>query len=139
MLNHRRCDASQAKQRRQIVTLPAITAKTTDKSTSRLASPGLQYDARHEHHGHQTVNSGDEVAAHMRPSAVAEKPGRLMASMLPPARFCTTKTEADSCPAEVGADGSLSRGREAVDIGNDRVHLFNGQSKLRHLIVHCHN
>jgi hypothetical protein len=39
-----------------------------------VARTGLQYDARHEHHGHQTADSGDEgvVLADMRPSAVAD-------------------------------------------------------------------
>jgi hypothetical protein len=41
-----------------------------------VARTGLQYDARHEHHKHQTANSGDEgvVLADMRPSVVADPP-----------------------------------------------------------------
>jgi hypothetical protein len=41
-----------------------------------VARTGLQYDACHEYHGHQTANSGDEgvVAPDMSPSAVAEPP-----------------------------------------------------------------
>src|SRR5664279_4185967 len=34
---------------------------------------------------------------------------------------------------------SISRSREAVNIGNDRGHLFIGHLKLRHLTVRCYN
>jgi hypothetical protein len=50
--------------------------KTLPGVDAEMALHVLAYDARHEHHGHQTLISGDEgvVAADMRPSAVADPP-----------------------------------------------------------------
>ena len=36
-------------------------------------------------------------------------------------------------------NAELSPGREAVDVGNDRVRIFKGQLKLWHFIVRCYH